>query len=152
MFTSLRMEASSTRQILLSSLRSLGYTTLELLLTPLQYGIPNSRLRYYLLAKLRPLAFSHVVERTSDRVWRCIPGHVDWVDPRLHQASPEEARSITSAFVDPVRPVKEYLDYERAASCSHPIPDKVLRKYGRLFDIVLPSSRRTCCFTRGQSS
>jgi len=30
-----------------------------------------------------------------------------------------------------------------------PIPEKVLIKWGRLFDIVKPSSRRTCCFTRG---
>jgi tRNA (cytosine38-C5)-methyltransferase len=144
-----RMEASSTRQILLSTLQSLGYTTLELLLTPLQYGIPNSRLRYYLLAKLHPMAFPRVPETTSDNVWRCIPGHVNWVDHRLHQASPEERHGIMSACDDSVRPVKEYLDYEHGASCSYTIPDKVLHKYGRLFDIVLPSSRRTCCFTRG---
>ncbi|KAF9255741.1 hypothetical protein L218DRAFT_306185 [Marasmius fiardii PR-910] len=31
----------------------------------------------------------------------------------------------------------------------HAVPGRVLRKWGRLFDIVLPSSRRTCCFTRG---
>jgi len=31
--------------------------TQELLLSPTQFGIPNSRLRYYLLAKQRPLSF-----------------------------------------------------------------------------------------------
>lgn len=31
--------------------------TQELMLTPTQFGIPNSRLRYYLLAKQRPLSF-----------------------------------------------------------------------------------------------
>ena len=30
------------------------------------------------------------------------------------------------------------------------ISDKVLEKWGRLFDIVLPSARRTCCFTRSK--
>ena len=30
----------------------------EFLLTPLQFGIPNSRLRYYLIAKRSPLKFS----------------------------------------------------------------------------------------------
>ena len=29
------------------------------------------------------------------------------------------------------------------------IPDRVLEKWGRLFDIVLPTSTRTCCFIRG---
>ena len=31
------------------------------------------------------------------------------------------------------------------------IPDRVLEKWGRLFDIVLPTSTRTCCFIRGVS-
>jgi tRNA (cytosine38-C5)-methyltransferase len=143
------MENSSTRQILLLTLRSLGYTTLELLLTPLQYGIPNSRLRYYLLAKLRPMAFPHVLEGTSNDVWRHIPGQLKWIDHRLLQTSPEEVCDVMNVSDGSVRPVKEYLDYEQGASCSHPIPDKVLFKYGRLFDIVLPSSKQTCCFTRG---
>ncbi|KAJ8299724.1 hypothetical protein KUTeg_023784 [Tegillarca granosa] len=30
----------------------------EFLLTPLQFGIPNARLRYYLIAKRKPLIFS----------------------------------------------------------------------------------------------
>jgi len=145
-------ENSSTRRILLLILRSLGYTTLELLLTPLQYGIPNSRLRYYLLAKLSPLTFPRVMERTSDDVWRHIPGQPNWVDYRLHQAIPEEVRSTINASAPSVRPLEEYLDYDQGASGSHQIPDKVLLKYGRLFDIVLPSSTRTCCFTRGRSA
>lgn len=145
------MENSSTRRILLSILRSLGYTTLELLLTPLQYGIPNSRLRYYLLAKLHPMTFPHVLEGTSDNVWRHIPGQVNWVDDRLHQATPEEVYGVINTSDHSVRPLKEYLDYDQGASVSLQVPDKVLLKYGRLFDIVLPSSKRTCCFTRGRS-
>ena len=31
------------------------------------------------------------------------------------------------------------------------IPDRILKKWGRLFDIVLPSGTRSCCFTRGTS-
>ena len=143
------MENSSTRQILLLILRSLGYTTLELLLTPLQYGIPNSRLRYYLLAKLRPMTFPNVLEDTFDDVWRRIPGQRNWVDYRLHQATPEEVHDISDHSI---RPLKEYLDYDQGASDSHQIPDKILLKYGRLFDIVLPISNRTCCFTRGWSA
>ncbi|KAJ2931132.1 hypothetical protein H1R20_g5900, partial [Candolleomyces eurysporus] len=116
-------ETSTTRQELLRVLRSIGYNTLELLLTPLQYGIPNSRLRYYLLARKRPLEFPK-----EDKVWRHIPG--------LPEESDAEVTSL-----------KHYLDSE--VDGGRRVPDKILTKWGRLFDIVLPSSKRTCCFTRG---
>jgi tRNA (cytosine38-C5)-methyltransferase len=125
--SSFSKKSSSTRHLLLSTLRSIGYATLELLLTPLQFGIPNSRLRYYLLAKRSPLSFTSVPDDFSDHVWRQIPG--------LDQ---DQSASMS---------IKEYLD---DVGTSNPcVPDIVLEKWGRLFDIVLPSSRRTCCFTRG---
>ncbi|EPQ61187.1 S-adenosyl-L-methionine-dependent methyltransferase, partial [Gloeophyllum trabeum ATCC 11539] len=111
-------ESSTTRQKLLSTFQGLDYSALEVLLTPLQFGIPNSRLRYYCLAKLSPLRFAHMNNTSEAHVWRHIPGQgEDWKDPR-----------------DSTVPA---------------IPDKVLMKWGHLFDIVKPSSRRTCCFTRG---
>ncbi|KAF8159427.1 S-adenosyl-L-methionine-dependent methyltransferase [Crassisporium funariophilum] len=133
-------ETSSTRQILISSLRSIGYTTLELLLTPLQFGIPNSRLRYYLLAKKSPLQFQHVSSDHSGEIWRRIPGdEVIWSDPRL-----------TDDLDVSTNEIREYLDTDHTiTSQNFAIPDRILQKWGRLFDIVLPSSRRTCCFTRG---
>ena len=48
----------------------------------------------------------------------------------------------------PVKPIHDFLDTsDETGSCS--IPDRALEKWGRPFDIVKPSSRRTCCFTRG---
>ncbi|KAG5638186.1 hypothetical protein H0H81_001388 [Sphagnurus paluster] len=52
---------------------------------------------------------------------------------------------------DPVLELRDYLDEDHFDSYPNAIPDKVLAKWGRLFDIVLPSSHRTCCFTRGYS-
>ncbi|KLO06314.1 S-adenosyl-L-methionine-dependent methyltransferase [Schizopora paradoxa] len=133
-------EKSSTRKSLIQKLASLGYATMEFLLTPLQFGIPNSRLRYYLLAKLRPLRFT--TSENPERVWTNIPGHGDpWVDDRMHTVLIREL---------PVAPLRRYLDScDMAANESLRIPDRVLEKWGRLFDIVLPSSSRSCCFTRG---
>ncbi|EJD04475.1 S-adenosyl-L-methionine-dependent methyltransferase [Fomitiporia mediterranea MF3/22] len=109
-------EASSTRKILLETLHACNYTTVELLLTPLQFGIPNSRLRYYLLAKQLPSSFAN--------------------------DTPEDCETTQ---------LRAYLD--RAADSAEDetssVPDRVLLRWGRLFDIVLPSSRRSCCFTRG---
>jgi tRNA (cytosine38-C5)-methyltransferase len=95
------------------------------------------------------MTFPDVGGGTSDYVWRYIPGQLNWIDHGLHQAGPE-VHGVMSALDDSVIPVNEYLDHDQGESCSHAIPDKVLLKYGRLFDIVLPSSKRTCCFTRGR--
>ncbi|TBU37670.1 S-adenosyl-L-methionine-dependent methyltransferase, partial [Dichomitus squalens] len=135
-------ETSSTRIRLLATLRAVKYSTVELLLTPLQFGIPNSRLRYYLLAKASPLAFANAND-SADRIWRHIPGHgSDWTDPRTQ--SEEESSEVE------VAEVREYLDEDTGADPpSQAIPQRVLEKWGRLFDIVRPSDKRTCCFTRG---
>lgn len=121
---------SMTRRRLVDTLQRLGYVVAEFLLTPVQFGIPNSRLRYYLLAKLSPLHFSGLHESHFNRVHETIPG---------------------TALDIPVHSLHEYLDpaHEDGISLRHNIPDRVLSKWGRLFDIVLPSSQRTCCFTRG---
>ncbi|KAJ7924383.1 S-adenosyl-L-methionine-dependent methyltransferase [Mycena leptocephala] len=133
-------ETSSTRDILVSTLRSLGYTIAEFLLTPLQFGIPNSRLRYYLLAKRSPLSFCNLPDGDAAETLRHIPrrGSKPWTDSRLVESSHNED--------DSVRELREYLDPDPVEG--YDVPDKILRKWGRLFDIVLPSSRRTCCFTR----
>ncbi|KAJ7652059.1 S-adenosyl-L-methionine-dependent methyltransferase [Mycena polygramma] len=136
-------ETSSTRQVLVMTLRTLGYTIAEFLLTPLQFGIPNSRLRYYLLAKRWPLSFHDLPDEQAGPTLRHIPGRGShaWVDPRLAQPNPDVTNN------DSVREIRDYLDSDPEEGCD--IPDRILRKWGRLFDIVLPSSRRTCCFTRG---
>ncbi|KAJ3181558.1 tRNA (cytosine-5-)-methyltransferase [Gaertneriomyces sp. JEL0708] len=48
----LNFEKSRSRDRFITQLRTLGYDFQEWLLTPLQMGIPNDRLRYYLTAKL----------------------------------------------------------------------------------------------------
>lgn len=128
---------SSTRKLLVDTLQRCGYITSEFLLTPLQFGIPNSRLRYYLLAKSQSMTFARQASSASAKtVLRYIPGSGElWADDGEN---------------DSVAALSEYLDtgFELDALT---IPDRVLEKWGRLFDIVKPSSRRTCCFTRGES-
>jgi len=124
-------------------MRSVGYTTLQLLLTPLQFGVPNSRLRYYFLAKKEPLQFQGVGSVSRDEICRHIPGHgLAWSDPRL-----ENQPSLSKPDVD--HTILDYLDDLGKGCLEYAVPDKVLEKWGRLFDIVKPSFDRTCCFTRG---
>ena len=51
-------ETSHTRSEFVETLAAAGYVCQEFLLSPSQFGVPNSRLRYYLLAKRKPLKFS----------------------------------------------------------------------------------------------
>ncbi|KAF9645029.1 S-adenosyl-L-methionine-dependent methyltransferase [Thelephora ganbajun] len=130
-------ETSLTRQNLLAVLSSLGYNVLEFLLTPLSFGIPNSRLRYYVLARFEP--FSSPGEISNAGILRHIPDRgTDWVDDRGQSEVTSDARAI-----------RDYLDQEGSSLDDCTIPPRVLEKWGRLFDIVLPASYRTCCFTRG---
>jgi tRNA (cytosine38-C5)-methyltransferase len=122
----------------------------------MQFGIPNSRLRYYLIAKKTAKTDSFLHTNRSDgaeleRVWRHIPGHgQDWVDPR-------DLKNVdgSSTFSSVAFRVRDVLDSEADISLKYGpgelpfIKDKVLQRWGRLFDIVLPSATRTCCFTRG---
>ncbi|KAK0456781.1 DNA methyltransferase ZMET4 [Armillaria borealis] len=112
-------KTSSTRQVLLASLRDLEYSVREFLLTPLQFGIPNSRLRYYLLARKEPW-----VSGMDRGFLKEIPGRV----------------------AGEIKAVRDYLDHDGE---EYMVPDRVLTKWGRLFDIVLPGDRKTCCFTSG---
>lgn len=136
----------------MNTLHRLGYEVLELLLTPLQFGIPNSRLRYYLLAKFAPDTFAQV-DQSQTCVWRHIPGYgQDWVDDRLVDGGAASDFQEAGPGRDTVQ-LRSYLDEDHAAeeaSAMTAIPENVLIKWGRLFDIVLPSAKRTCCFTRGK--
>lgn len=121
-----------TRYHLMSTLERLGYNVAEFNLTPLQFGIPNSRLRYYLLAKLSRLSFPGYDESRFN-ILDCIPSQ----RPELSVAP---------------RCLNQYLDeLDNESLASFKVSDRVLEKWGRLFDIVLPSGTRSCCFTRGYS-
>lgn len=125
-------------------LESLQYSVAEFLLTPLQFGIPNSRLRYYLLARKGPFpAFTH---RPSEPQ-RSIPNEgPDWNDPRFYSNSNDTPVLSLQNFLD------EDEDFTSPSSSAslYSVPPKILRsKHAPLFDIVKPSSTRTCCFTRG---
>lgn len=147
----IQMQGSPTRRVLLSQLHTLGYTTAEFLLTPLQFGIPNSRLRYYLLAKTAPFSFPYI---QAGETYQYIPHGNEqydevsstWLDPRMNPIADSELVDVN------IRDIQHYLDNEDGSSLylgAHAVSDRVLEKWGRLFDIAIPSSKRTCCFTRG---
>ncbi|RUS16658.1 hypothetical protein BC937DRAFT_90955 [Endogone sp. FLAS-F59071] len=139
-------EDSDTRNLLVEALITSNYTFQEFLLTPLQLGIPNSRLRYYLLAKRRPLCFAIAPTTTllgyvpfSERLNR------EFVDKRGQLVKDEtEMEGLV------VEDLRGYLENGEEVNVEEfLVPENILIKYGRAFDIVKPSSKRSCCFTKG---
>ena len=81
-----------------------------------------------------------------DNIWRQIPGQESaWSDPRFREPAGTDSSPDKN-----IHEIRDYLDTPSEENAhKFAIPDKVLEKWGRLFDIVTPSSQRTCCFTRG---
>lgn len=52
-------EESEARNKLITCLKELNFNIREHLINPNQIGVPNTRTRYYLLAKRQPLQFSY---------------------------------------------------------------------------------------------
>jgi tRNA (cytosine38-C5)-methyltransferase len=145
------LQCSQSREALVKQLDSLNYEIQECLLSPVQFGIPNHRLRYYLIAFRR--------DGPSNAE--------DYIDKAvIHESWPFDGESIN--FVTPS--ISTFLDLEEANIERHLVPEKYLTKsnnfrFGNSFhilvismsfviaddrnpDIVKPSDHQTSCFTK----
>lgn len=123
-------ETSSTCDAFLDVLRDGGYHAHRYLLTPTQFGVPNSRLRFYCLAKLNPLRF-------SDCPTAC--------DAECNQEPPP---NVTRC--DRPRELYDFLEQTDEDNCSdYLLPDRVLSRFAYILDIADATSTNTCCFTKG---
>ncbi|KAF9117253.1 tRNA (cytosine-5-)-methyltransferase [Mortierella sp. 14UC] len=191
-------EESDSRDLLVEALAGAGYEFQELLITPLQLGIPNSRMRYYCLAR-RVSEVGGFVKEVTGTLIGYIPSvdaegveedgadketqEKDFVDGRRQGdlsglstpvAAKKQRTGISTSAVtkdgdaaakpdedallaDPMLALKietleqyiEFKDVNDPRMERYMIPDKTLLKYGRLFDIVKETTRRSCCFTKG---
>uniref|UniRef100_A0A0M3JYH6 tRNA (cytosine(38)-C(5))-methyltransferase n=1 Tax=Anisakis simplex TaxID=6269 RepID=A0A0M3JYH6_ANISI len=98
----------------------------------LQLGIPNSRPRYYLLAKYRP--------NEPDRVYA--PNSISYEFP--------ESSSIS--FDQPPRCIGDYVNDENDSDASLRVDMTNCCRYMKSIDIVSKSSHRSSCFTKSYSS
>lgn len=121
-------ETSRARDMYVSALRAAGFHLQEFILSPGQLQVPNTRHRYYCLArKWAPFA--------------CSPA-----DGTLLETFPER-RSIASA--PPYgRSVAHHLDAEGTDHTALLLPDDLLRRRARVLDIAGADAERTMCFTK----
>jgi len=127
-------EKSNARCNFLKSLQSSGFMTQEFLLCPRQIGIPNSRLRYYLIAK-----------RGSGTGWN-FEKHAE-----IHQNFQKLEGCLNKMEIDEKdsESVSKYLDIKTNNTEQFYVPEKVLLKHKNVLDIIRKESLMSCCFTAG---
>ena len=121
-------ERSESRDLVRQSLSSVGFSIQEFLICPRQIGIPNSRLRYYLLAR-------------KDGI------NLDCSFKINENFSPLQESIEVLNINTSTRHLSEYLDCD--AGDDNLVPDEVLAKHAKVLDIVRPDSDVSCCFTSG---
>ncbi|KAG7155362.1 tRNA (cytosine(38)-C(5))-methyltransferase-like isoform X2 [Homarus americanus] len=164
-------ETSLARDRLVSLLKTRNYVWQEFLLSPTQLGVPNSRLRYYMLAKQKPATFCFTLSdkvqeefplclcvKVEDSVTsktgschRCTRPLLNSLHTLLHKfhsdRHPGSLHAVTS-YTQVLPSLSHYLSLTDNLE-PYLLKDKILNKYHMLLDIVDRESQRSCCFTKG---
>ena len=93
-------------------------------------GIPNSRLRYYLIARKRS------VEAASNNVFESLP------EGKIIEEFPGIAKNIQCEALE------TFMEEGNRDDDGYLVGDDVLRKRAEVFDIVTAQSNNSCCFTK----
>ena len=119
-------ESSEMRKCILATLSDSNYSVQEFLLDPRQIGLPNARLRYYLLATRSSASSSTVAPLQTEPP-------IAW-----------KAKAPSIGPRQPVQKLRDYLEWTdgqdavKRTHLEYAIPDKVLQKSGGCIDIVFP--------------
>ena len=120
-------ESSKAHDMLIEMLKENDFNYQEYLICPRQIGIPNARLRYYLIASKFPGLVQKFITDVQN-IDETISKHFSTKDSCL--------KSYVNDENDPFH--KESLG----------LLSKILVKHAHVFDIVNEDSKNTCCFTK----
>lgn len=141
-------ECSNTRNEFIAVLKSRNFLVQEFLLSPTDFGIPNSRTRYFLIAKQQPKSFTFSCTQfplqysteTIDR--KRIPCKEQSL---VHENCVcKHAESVLHTFKQ--RKLSEFLC--KYKSDDFLVKKEVLLRYFPVLDIVHTDSIQSCCFTK----
>ncbi|NXA71862.1 TRDMT methyltransferase, partial [Thryothorus ludovicianus] len=160
-------ESSSARNELLQTLATCGFKYQEFLLSPTCLGIPNSRLRYFLIAKLHQEPFSFQAPGQVSPFFCSLSSEEKNLDPNVGPDCSSMKSLPKGAFLfkletveemerkhnqdndSSIRMLKDFLEEENEEMSQYFLPPKSLLRYAFLLDIVKPTCRRSTCFTKG---
>lgn len=162
-------ECSISHCYLVEALKKAEFLVQEFILTPLQFGIPYSRPRYFCLAKRLPYHFlypelnnqlsynlgptlSPISETTSHK----LPMHLNHhkqehssISAYLEEGQllvedgchDEDLRHTMESHAAQAKGQKLYYECLK-------VSDPLIDRWGDAFDVVTPNSKRCCCFTK----
>ncbi|XP_015688304.1 tRNA (cytosine(38)-C(5))-methyltransferase 2 isoform X2 [Oryza brachyantha] len=158
-------EVSDTHDQLLEVLSDLNFNTQEFILSPLQFGIPYSRPRYFCLAKQEPMSFQNPSDnskllRTPTFLTLVRDGH------NRYNQNEDEMELVCKPINDFLETRNLNIDgkdfsgtisnFNGSDGCTpsetvfqdYVVPLNLIERWGSAMDIVYPESRRCCCFTK----
>ncbi|KAE8772639.1 DNA methyltransferase [Hordeum vulgare] len=159
-------EVSDTHDQLLGVLSTLNFNTQEFILSPLQFGVPYSRPRYFCLAKQEPMCFPN--PSVNEKLLRT-PTFLT-LNATTAQNSYDQNEDDLEVVCNPIRNFLEaqsivigdgecsaiISDFKEAHGCTpsetasqdYTVPLSLIERWGNAMDIVYPESKRCCCFTK----
>ncbi|XP_043645771.1 tRNA (cytosine(38)-C(5))-methyltransferase [Drosophila teissieri] len=115
-------ESSQARNQFIEALERSGFHWREFILTPTQFNVPNTRYRYYCIAR-KGADFPFA----GGKIWEAMPGDIAQ-NQVISQISEIVEENVSSDFL---------------------VPDDVLIKRVLVMDIIHPAQSRSMCFTKG---
>lgn len=132
-------ESSQARNEVVSTITNSDFNIKEFILSPCQFGIPNSRHRYYLIAKKKGLNFlfdnSDLITCLSEEILKLIPDKLK--NNFLNNNNAPGSKCFKLKHI-----------LEENVEAKYLIPEKILLKHGAILDIRTAESEGSCCFTK----
>ncbi|KAF9169936.1 tRNA (cytosine-5-)-methyltransferase [Mortierella sp. AD010] len=150
-------EISRSRERLVTLLNKMGYVFRECLLAPHNFGVPNDRLRYFLMARLR----SSFGESKSPSAVQTTNDTVDVFDPEKEiiytvwpfPAFVEDPKTPTTQHNFKLPELQRFLDSDVTQAKDYLLSRQlIIERPNFRFDILRPSSNRSSCFTKAYGS
>lgn len=116
-------EVSQARAMYIEALAKCGFEYQEMILSPIEIGVPNTRHRYYCLARKKS-PFPFKTEAILEHLPKC-----------------DETNEVEKSL-------QTFLGDVNANKDDFLLPDEVLLKRVLLLDIVHPESKKSMCFTK----
>ncbi|KAL6544268.1 C-5 cytosine-specific DNA methylase [Orobanche gracilis] len=167
-------ETSDTHARMITMLRENRFDTQEFILSPLQFGVPYSRPRYFCLAKRKPISFQ-TAKFNNMLCWA--PGPILGPEERIVTSEEAESHAYRNKLLETCRPIQDFLEVESfkgevisessvmlanvseipedagGNALDNPlneyfVPTSLVERWGGAMDIVFPESKRCCCFTK----
>ena len=138
-------EVSETARRMRHALTSLGYEWREYHISPTDLGLPNQRLRYFLLARRR----EHSAVEPSDANVSCTDRGEEAVSPpiRCIPQNWDDSRPQARSSHPAATPLSYFLDDERG-SVELLVSASMLERYGHLLDVRSREDSHCLCFTK----